>query len=89
MNVHRLVAAVSATTLVAGLAFAQRDRERRIHVSSENYHYKAVSIRNRGVRLVRRRSNAPCVQGRSWGYNRNRIWVDRGCAADFVYTARR
>ena len=36
-----------------------------------------------GVRLVTQKSGAVCVQGRTWGFNRNSIWVDRGCRADF------
>lgn len=36
-----------------------------------------------GVQLVRVVSNAPCIQGRSWGYGRNGIWVSQGCRADF------
>lgn len=36
-----------------------------------------------GVQLVRVLSNAPCVQGTSWGYGRNGIWVSRGCRAEF------
>ena len=38
---------------------------------------------SRGVRMVNQRSGSPCVQGQSWGYDRNGIWVDRGCRADF------
>jgi len=37
----------------------------------------------RGVRLIRQRSDADCIFERTWGYNRNEIWVDRGCRADF------
>ncbi|MGH9666320.1 MAG: DUF3011 domain-containing protein, partial [Bryobacteraceae bacterium] len=36
-----------------------------------------------GVHLVRRRSEAACRQGNSWGFDRRGIWVDRGCRADF------
>ena len=36
-----------------------------------------------GVRMVNQRSGSPCIQGQTWGYNRNGIWVDRGCRADF------
>jgi DUF3011 family protein len=36
-----------------------------------------------GVRLVNQRSGSACVQGRTWGFDRNSIWVDRGCRADF------
>jgi hypothetical protein len=35
------------------------------------------------VRLVNQRSGSACVQGRTWGFTRNSIWVDRGCRADF------
>jgi len=38
---------------------------------------------SRSVRLVRQVSGAPCIQGRSWDYNRRSIWVDDGCRADF------
>lgn len=37
----------------------------------------------RGVRLVRQASQSPCIQGRTWGWDRRGIWVDRGCRADF------
>ena len=36
-----------------------------------------------GVRLIRQRSDADCIYSRTWGYDRSRIWVDRGCRADF------
>ena len=39
---------------------------------------------HRGVQLVRQRSDARCIQGSTWGYDRRGIWVDRGCRADFV-----
>jgi Protein of unknown function (DUF3011) len=34
----------------------------------------------------KRYSGSPCEYGRSWGYDRNEIWVDRGCRARFVVT---
>lgn len=37
-----------------------------------------------GVQLSRQISNASCVEGRSWGYDDNGIWVDHGCGAEFV-----
>lgn len=37
-----------------------------------------------GVQLVRQRSGSACVQGQTWGWDRNGIWVDRGCRADFA-----
>ncbi|AWV07151.1 DUF3011 domain-containing protein [Marilutibacter maris] len=37
-----------------------------------------------GVRLVRKLSRASCVEGQSWGVDRNGVWVTRGCRAEFV-----
>ncbi len=45
-------------------------------------HYCSADTRW-GVRLVKQRSGSPCTQGRTWGYDNNGIWVDRGCRADF------
>ncbi|MDQ3039805.1 MAG: DUF3011 domain-containing protein [Pseudomonadota bacterium] len=36
-----------------------------------------------GVQLVKQLSNSPCIQGRTWGYGRNGIWVTQGCRAEF------
>ncbi len=36
-----------------------------------------------GVRLVKQKSDSACIRGQTWGSNRNGIWVDRGCRADF------
>ncbi len=36
------------------------------------------------VTLMRQLSKSACVQGKSWGYSGNTIWVDNGCRADFV-----
>ena len=40
---------------------------------------------NGWVKLTRQWSNAPCIQGSSWGYNNRMVWVDRGCRADFAF----
>jgi Protein of unknown function (DUF3011) len=46
-------------------------------------HYCPVNTRF-GVEIVRQRSGSPCIEGRTWGFDRQGIWVDRGCRADFV-----
>jgi hypothetical protein len=33
--------------------------------------------------LVKQKSDAPCIQGRSWGQRGDRVWVDKGCRAKF------
>lgn len=34
--------------------------------------------------LLRQISGSQCVQGSTWGWTANTIWVDRGCRADFT-----
>jgi hypothetical protein len=41
-----------------------------------------VTIR-RDARLVRQASKAPCIEGQSWGWDRNGVWVSNGCRGDF------
>ncbi len=45
-------------------------------------HYCPADTRG-GVQLLKQRSDSPCEQGRSWGYDRRGIWVDHGCRGDF------
>jgi hypothetical protein len=42
-----------------------------------------------GVSLSRRLSDARCERNRTWGYDRNGVWVDEGCRAEFVLDERR
>jgi hypothetical protein len=37
----------------------------------------------RNAQMVTQISNAPCIQGRTWGTTRDGIWVDNGCSARF------
>jgi len=52
------------------------------------HHFCPVDTRD-GVFIIRQRSEADCVFNRTWGYDRERIWVDRGCRADFEIVDRR
>ena len=38
--------------------------------------------------VVDQRSQAPCVQGQTWGFQRNGIWVTQGCSAVFAFEPR-
>jgi hypothetical protein len=55
-----------------------------IHCASddERRHLCRVDTRG-GVRLSRQVSGSKCIQGQTWGYTNDAIWVDRGCRADF------
>lgn len=58
-------------------------------VSSDNRRkvYRSSNIRD--VKLVRQLSDKPCREGRSWGHDRNSVWVDEGCRAVFEITRNR
>lgn len=42
-----------------------------------------------GVRMVRQLSRSPCIEGRTWGVDRNGVWVNHGCRAEFEVGYRR
>ncbi len=46
-------------------------------------HYCGIDTRG-GVRMSRQISGSACIQGQTWGYDNNGVWVDRGCRAEFV-----
>jgi hypothetical protein len=51
---------------------------------SRDYRYtRCETGRARRVELVRQLSKSECRYGQSWGYDREGVWVDRGCAAEF------
>ena len=51
--------------------------------SNDNRTRECSANTRAGVQLVRQLSSSPCIQGRSWGYGRNGIWVSNGCRAEF------
>jgi hypothetical protein len=48
----------------------------------ERTRYCAADIRG-DVRLVNQLSRSSCIEGRSWGWDRQGIWVSNGCRAEF------
>lgn len=53
-------------------------------VSNEEQAVRCPADTRGGVRLIRRTSGKPCVEGTSWGVDRGGVWVSQGCSADFV-----
>lgn len=74
------VAGLFMTLCIPSLSFAQR-----ISCESRDYErsYCATDIQVNRAWLINQSSRAPCVQGRTWGYDRGGIWVNSGCAGDF------
>lgn len=62
----------------------------RVACESRGFQYAFCSV----ARSIRRawvdqqRSQSPCIQGQTWGFQPNGIWVDRGCSAVFAFEAR-
>jgi hypothetical protein len=48
----------------------------------ERTRYCTADIRGR-VRLVDQLSRSQCIEGRTWGWDRQGIWVSQGCRAEF------
>ena len=47
-----------------------------IRCESDSGRYRRCNADTRGgVRLSRQLSSSSCIQGRSWGYDRNGVWV--------------
>lgn len=56
---------------------------------SREYAYSLCQTgRIRNAQIVRQISQAPCVQGQTWGFTSDAIWVDRGCEAEFRIVSR-
>jgi len=83
----RLMASLLLASLVLApsAAFAERMR-----CASIDYKYTMCRTDRepRRVRIARRYSKRPCIEGRTWGYNRRGIWVNDGCDADFDFFMR-
>src|SRR5688572_30721433 len=52
--------------------------------SNDNRYRRCPADTRRGVQLVRQHSNSQCIEGRTWGYDRDAVWVSSGCRAEFA-----
>jgi hypothetical protein len=67
-----------------GQAGWQPDQKQVIYCASDDGNRNFCNANtNQGVRIIRQRSESDCIYNRTWGFDRSRIWVDRGCRADF------
>ena len=66
------------------LSSTQALASERITCESKNHRYNRcrVDTDNR-VKLKKQLSDAPCIEGQTWGYDKKGVWVDRGCTAEF------
>ena len=71
------------TACFAGIAAAQQPTI--VTCESNNYRNQECGVPPGPVTLIRQLSSPPgdCIEGRTWGHNRNVIWVSNGCRAEF------
>ena len=84
MTTHRIqVLAALAGLLLLGIG-GNASAQSTITCESRNGQYQACAVNTSGgVTLSRQLSSQGCWQNDTWGYDRNRVWVTRGCRAEF------
>ena len=59
--------------------------KRTVTCKSRNGRYNYCRVNTRGgVKIREQISNSPCRKGKTWGFDRDGIWVDKGCSAEFL-----
>ena len=84
MSTHRnrFLAAIAGLLLLGGTGSAVAQDTIRCESQGGGYRSCAVNTTG-GVTLSRQLSSQGCWQNDTWGYDRNRVWVTRGCRAEF------
>ena len=79
---------IAGFVMLLGAPFAASAE--RIFCESRDYHrnYCPTGGNIASARLVVQQSQAACIQGRTWGYDSNGIWVNQGCSAVFAFEGR-
>jgi hypothetical protein len=70
------------TTPAASQASSQRPAT--VTCVSKSGRVQCAADTSRGVVLLRSTGDAPCLLGRTWGYDQSSVWVSDGCAAEFA-----
>ncbi len=84
MALHRVHMLSTLSGLLLLLGSGAVAAQSTVRCESTNGQYKACSVdTSGGVTLSRQLSSQGCWQNDTWGYDRNRVWVNRGCRAEF------
>ena len=80
--------AIAGACFVVGALAVAFDTTMRVTLESKDGRRTTQWIGNiKNVKLERTLSDRPCRQGRNWGWDKNRLWVDNGCRG--VFSVRR
>lgn len=86
-----LVAAMIAAPLNMATFAAPAAADEYVRCESRDNRYQSCPIsagKHGYVRLSRQLGRHPCIQGRSWDYDKRRIWVDDNCRGEFAVEER-
>jgi hypothetical protein len=62
---------------------------RTFRCESDNHRSRQCETGTRGrIELVRQLSDVRCIEGRTWGQQAGRVWVDAGCRGEFRVAGR-
>jgi hypothetical protein len=87
MSRSTMLATISLSGLMLFAASAAQAST--ITCESRNNSYQSCPVdASGGVRLSQQLSTKGCWENDTWGYDRNKIWVDRGCKAQFQVGAK-
>jgi len=79
-----MIRPASFSLSIALAAFSSLAMAERVTCKSHDFSHNHCGMDTRdGIRLVEQQSEASCIQGRSWGIDRDGVWVDEGCEAVF------
>ena len=62
-----------------------RNRKRKIKCESKKNKWRTCRVDGpiESLQLHKQKSNSPCVEGETYGFTGDTIWVDKGCRAEF------
>ena len=83
--ISRVAAAIGAILLLGTAGAKTAHAQASVTCESMDNRYKSCRVSTNGsVRLERQVSQTSCVYGRTWGFDYNAVWVDRGCRGVFT-----
>jgi hypothetical protein len=82
-------AALALAALVAAVPARPAAAQSTIACESREYQYAFCPVAGgvEDARLREQRSRSDCIEGRTWGWDRGGVWVDRGCEGVFEVRA--
>ena len=85
LKFRTLFLAAGLCMITSAIAARPAAAQTTITCESQNNNFRDCRITTGGkVRLVQNISNTRCDYGRTWGFDWNSIWVDRGCRGKFM-----